>query len=126
MTPSREALLMECRELLAVMATEYEIGDEASELQHWPAAEVERCWKAVELRDRIDAALAGMFVLASDYDALAADLVKAREDVREACAKVCEEEICNCCWTEDALAAAEQCAAAIRALAIDKTGRKPK
>ena len=51
------ALLRECRVVLAAMATEYEIGDEASELQHWPAAEVARCRKAVELRDKIDAAI---------------------------------------------------------------------
>lgn len=38
--------------------------------------------------------------------------VQARE--REACAKVCEEEICNCCWDEDAQAAAEHLAEAIR------------
>ena len=50
-------LLRECRSLLAEMATEYEIGDEASELQHWPKAEVERCRKAVELRERLDARL---------------------------------------------------------------------
>lgn len=34
---------------------------------------------------------------------------------REACAKVCEKEICNCCWDNDAQAAAEHLAAAIRA-----------
>jgi len=40
---------------------------------------------------------------------------KARADEREACAKVCEEEICNCCWDDDAQAAAEHLADAIRA-----------
>ena len=34
---------------------------------------------------------------------------------REACAKLCEEEICNCCWDDDARAAAEHIAATIRA-----------
>ena len=35
----------------------------------------------------------------------------------EACAKVCEELTCACCWTEDAQLAAETCADEIRALA---------
>jgi hypothetical protein len=34
---------------------------------------------------------------------------------REACAKLCEEEICDCCWDDDAQAAAEHLAAVIRA-----------
>jgi hypothetical protein len=34
---------------------------------------------------------------------------------REACAKVCEEEICGCCWDEQAEAAAEHLAETIRA-----------
>ena len=34
---------------------------------------------------------------------------------REACAKVAEDEICACCWDDDAQAAAEHLAAAIRA-----------
>ena len=34
---------------------------------------------------------------------------------REACAKVCEEEICGCCWDKDAQAAAEHLAVTIRA-----------
>jgi hypothetical protein len=34
---------------------------------------------------------------------------------REACAKVCEEEICSCCWDDDAQAAAEHLANTIRA-----------
>ena len=34
---------------------------------------------------------------------------------REACAKVCEEEICKCCWDEDAQAAADYLADLIRA-----------
>ena len=38
-----------------------------------------------------------------------------RESEREACARVCEEEICNCCWDDDAQAAAEHLTAAIRA-----------
>ena len=38
-----------------------------------------------------------------------------RESEREACAKVCEEEICECCWDKDAQAAAEHIAASIRA-----------
>lgn len=42
-----------------------------------------------------------------------AALVAAAE--REACAKVCEEEICNCCWDEDAQAAADYLADLIRA-----------
>jgi len=33
----------------------------------------------------------------------------------EACAKVCEEEICHCCWDEEAGAVAEHLAEAIRA-----------
>lgn len=40
---------------------------------------------------------------------------KAVADEREACAKVCEGEICNCCWTDEAQAAAEHIAATIRA-----------
>jgi len=42
-----------------------------------------------------------------------AELVRA--DEREACAEVCEEEICNCCWDEEAGAVAEHLAATIRA-----------
>jgi len=42
-------------------------------------------------------------------------LAKAVEAEREACAKVCEEEICDCCWDDDAQVAAEHLAAAIRA-----------
>jgi hypothetical protein len=38
-----------------------------------------------------------------------------RADEREACAKVCEDEICSCCWDDEAKAAAEHLAAAIRA-----------
>jgi CRISPR/Cas system CSM-associated protein Csm5 (group 7 of RAMP superfamily) len=34
---------------------------------------------------------------------------------REACAKVCEQEVCPCCWTEDAQAVAEHLAERIRA-----------
>lgn len=34
---------------------------------------------------------------------------------REACAKVCEEEICTCCWDDQAQSAAEHLADAIRA-----------
>jgi hypothetical protein len=48
-------------------------------------------------------------------DALKAFEALVRADEREACAKVCEEEICNCCWDDDAQAAAEHLAAAIRA-----------
>jgi len=33
---------------------------------------------------------------------------------RERCAKLCEQEICNCCWGEDAQAAAEHLAEVIR------------
>jgi hypothetical protein len=42
-----------------------------------------------------------------------AALVAAAE--REECAKVCEEEICHCCWDEEAGAVAEHLAEAIRA-----------
>ncbi len=42
-----------------------------------------------------------------------ADLVIATE--REACAKVCEQEVCACCWEDDAQAAAEHLAERIRA-----------
>ncbi len=42
-----------------------------------------------------------------------AALVAAAE--REACAKVCEQEVCPCCWAEDAQAAAEHLAERIRA-----------
>ena len=42
-----------------------------------------------------------------------AELVRA--DEREACAKVCEDEICNCCWDEQAGAVAEHLAETIRA-----------
>ena len=38
-----------------------------------------------------------------------------RKDENEACAKVCEEEICGCCWESEAYAVVEQLAAAIRA-----------
>ena len=41
------------------------------------------------------------------------DLAMAVE--REACAKVCEDEICNCCWDEQAGAVAEHLAETIRA-----------
>lgn len=34
---------------------------------------------------------------------------------REACAKVCEQEVCACCWEDDAQAAAEHLAERIRA-----------
>ena len=33
---------------------------------------------------------------------------------REACANVCEEEICACCWNDDAQGAAEHLASTIR------------
>jgi hypothetical protein len=33
---------------------------------------------------------------------------------REACARVCEDEICSCCWDDEAKAAAEHLAEAIR------------
>ena len=42
-----------------------------------------------------------------------ADLIAAAE--REECAKVCEEELCNCCWEDDAQDAAEHLAETIRA-----------
>lgn len=42
-----------------------------------------------------------------------AALVAAAE--REECAKVCEEEICACCWDDDTQAAAEHLADTIRA-----------
>jgi hypothetical protein len=42
-----------------------------------------------------------------------AALVAAHE--REECAKVCEEELCNCCWEDDAQDAAEHLAETIRA-----------
>lgn len=35
-------------------------------------------------------------------------------ETQEACAKVCEEEICACCWDLDAQAAAEHLADTIR------------
>ena len=38
-----------------------------------------------------------------------------RADEKEECAKVCEDEICNCCWDEQAGAVAEHLAATIRA-----------
>jgi hypothetical protein len=38
-----------------------------------------------------------------------------RADEREACAKVCEQEVCTCCWTDEALVAAEHLAQRIRA-----------
>ena len=50
--------LRAARELVAFMANEYEIGDEAGELQHWHREEAIRCRKAVELRNSIDALLA--------------------------------------------------------------------
>jgi hypothetical protein len=37
------------------------------------------------------------------------------EHEREACAKVCEQEVCACCWEDDAQAAAEHLAERIRA-----------
>jgi len=42
-----------------------------------------------------------------------AALVAAHE--REACAKLCEQEVCACCWEDDAQAAAEHLAERIRA-----------
>ncbi len=51
---------------------------------------------------------------------LAADADRAREleaavlAERERCAKLCEQEICTCCWDDDAQAAAEYLAAEIR------------
>lgn len=42
-----------------------------------------------------------------------AELAAAAE--RDACAQVCEDEICTCCWDEQAGAVAEHIAAAIRA-----------
>lgn len=42
---------------------------------------------------------------------------------RAACAKVCEDEICACCWTDDAQAAAEHIADTIRKRSnVDVTG----
>lgn len=38
---------------------------------------------------------------------------------REACAKVCEQEVCACCWEDDAQAAAEHLAERIRARGQD-------
>ena len=38
-----------------------------------------------------------------------------RADEREACANACEDEICNCCWDEQAGAVAEHLAETIRA-----------
>ena len=38
-----------------------------------------------------------------------------RKAEREACAKVCEEEICSCCWSDDAQGAAEHLLETIRA-----------
>jgi hypothetical protein len=34
---------------------------------------------------------------------------------REACAEVCEQEVCACCWSDDAQAAAEHLSERIRA-----------
>lgn len=45
---------------------------------------------------------------------------EARNKALEEAAAVCEQEICNCCWQEESLAAVEQCAEAIRQLR--KTG----
>ncbi len=42
-----------------------------------------------------------------------AALVAAAE--REACAEVCEQEVCACCWSDDAQAAAEHLSERIRA-----------
>jgi hypothetical protein len=42
-----------------------------------------------------------------------AALVAAQE--REACAEVCEQEVCACCWSDDAQAAAEHLSERIRA-----------
>ena len=39
---------------------------------------------------------------------------KIAELEREACASLCEGEICACCWTDDAQAAAEHLATEIR------------
>ena len=38
---------------------------------------------------------------------------------REACAKVCEQEVCACCWEDDAQSAAEHLAERIRARGQD-------
>jgi hypothetical protein len=46
---------------------------------------------------------------------LEAAVKAAVEAEREACAKVCEQEVCACCWEDDAQAAAEHLAERIRA-----------
>jgi hypothetical protein len=56
----------------------------------------------------------GAFVRASAQDLERFEAL-VRADEREACAKVCDEEICSCCWDEEVQAAAEYLAEAIRA-----------
>jgi hypothetical protein len=51
-------------------------------------------------------------VFLASYERFAA-LVAAAE--REACAEVCEQEVCACCWSDDAQAAAEHLSERIRA-----------
>jgi hypothetical protein len=51
-------------------------------------------------------------VFLASYERFAA-LVAAAE--REACAEVCEQEACACCWSDDAQAAAEHLSERIRA-----------
>ena len=54
-----------------------------------------------------------LFVVDPDGVCKFAELVRAEE--REACANACEDEICNCCWDEQAGAVAEHLAETIRA-----------
>ena len=56
-----------------------------------------------------------MNIITVDGETLKRMIAEAVKAEREACAKVCEEEICNCCWDDDAQAAAEHLADKIRA-----------
>jgi hypothetical protein len=47
-------------------------------------------------------------------DQMRAYALQERAKERERCAKLCEQEICACCWDDDAQAAAEHLAAEIR------------
>ena len=52
--------------------------------------------------------------LAYSHDAMLAFRAEGVKEERERCARVCEHEICACCWDDDAQAAAEHLADAIR------------
>jgi uncharacterized Fe-S center protein len=65
------------------------------------------------LMESYDKGVADAMAAAEKAIEKAVDVAIATE--REACAKVCEQEVCACCWEDDAQAAAEHLAERIRA-----------